>query len=171
MKKNSHLTKPLVNKKYVLERFHGKGGWTYVRIPEILQDKRAPFGWVKVRGTIDDYEIRKYHLMPTGHGSLFLPVKAEIRKKINKSEGDIVHVILYPDNEPLEVPEEMLACLRDEPTALKFFNSLSESERKYYIGWIYSAKKEETKVDRIARTVNRLMKGLKMYDGEERGDS
>ena len=102
--------------------------------------------------------------MPMGNGKLFLPVKAEIRKKIKKEEGDKVHIILYPDTEPLEVPEEMLLCLQDEPTALKFFKSLSESERKFYIQWIYSAKKEETKVERLAKTIDRLMKGLKMYE-------
>lgn len=156
--------KPLVNKKYLLERFPGKGGWTFARIPEILQDKKAHFGWVKVRGTIDGYEISKYHLMPMGNGSLFLPVKAEIRKKIRKKEGDNVHVILYLDNEPLEIPEEMLLCLKDEPVALKFFNTLSESEQKLYIQWIYSAKKEDTKVDRLVKTINRLVKGLKLYN-------
>jgi hypothetical protein len=156
--------KPLINKKYLLERFPGKGGWTFARIPEILQDKTKPFGWVKVRGSIDGYEIRKCHLMPMGDDKLFLPVKAEIRKKIKKKEGDYVHVILYPDNEPLELPEEMMWCLRDEPSALTFFNALSESEQNFYIQWIYSAKKEETKVDRLAKTVNRLMRGLKLYD-------
>lgn len=156
--------KPLINKKCLLEKFHGKGGWTYARIPEIPQDKKAHFGWVKVRGTIDGYEIRKYHLMPMGNGKLFLPVKAEIRKKIKKEEGDKVHVILYPDNEPLEVPDEMLICLQDEPAALKFFNSLSESEKKFYIQWVYSGKKEETKVDRLAKTIDRLLRGFKMYD-------
>ena len=156
--------KPLVNKKFLLEKFQGKGGWTYARIPEIKPDKKAHFGWVKVRGTIDGYEIRKYHLMPMGDGRLFLPVKAEIRKKINKKEGDMVHVILYPDNEPLEVPEEMLLCLQDEPAALKFFHSLSESEQKYYMQWVYSAKKDETKVERLAKTIDRLLKKLKMYD-------
>ena len=161
--------KPLVNKKYLLEKFQGKGGWTYARIPEILQDKKAHFGWVKVRGTIDGFEIRKYHLMPMGNGKLFLPVKAEIRKKIKKNEGDYVHVILYPDNEPLDVPEEMLLCLKDEPAALKFFNSLSESERKFYIQWVYSAKREETKVNRMAQTINRLVRGLKRYEpGDDR---
>jgi hypothetical protein len=95
--------KPLVDKLYLLEKFPGKGGWTFTRIPEIPQDKKAHFGWVKVRGTIDGYEIRKYHLMPMGNGMLFLPVKAEIRKHTKKKEGDFVHVILYPDNEPLEV--------------------------------------------------------------------
>lgn len=158
--------KPLVNKKYLLEKFSGKGGWTFAKIPEIAQDKKVHFGWVKVRGTIDGFEIRKYHLMPMGNGNLFLPVKAEIRKKIKKQEGDFVHIILYPDTEPLEVPEEMLLCLEDEPEALHFFNSLSESERKYYIQWIYAAKKDETKVDRLAKTINRLANRLKMYDKE-----
>jgi hypothetical protein len=160
------LMKPLVNKRFKLERFQGKGGWTYARIPQILKDKNQTFGWVKVKGSIDGYEIRKYHLMPMGNGNLFLPVKAEIRKKINKHEGDLVHIILYPDNEPLEVPEEMLLCLQDEPAALKFFRSLSESEQKFYIQWVSSAKKDETKIDRLARTINRLLRGLKMYDKE-----
>ncbi len=159
--------KPLIDNKYLLEKFQGKGGWTFARIPEIPQDKHAYFGWVKVRGTIDGFEIRKYHLMPMGNGQLFLPVKAEIRKKIKKQEGDHVHVILYPDNEPLETPEEMLICLNEEPKALAFFKSLSESEQKFYIQWIYSAKKEETKINRLAKTINRLLEGKKLYDKED----
>lgn len=159
--------KPLVNKKYLLEKYPGKGGWTYARIPEILQDKNVPFGWVKVMGAIDGVEIKKYHLMPMGNKQLFLPVKAAIRKKIGKEAGDWVHVVLYPDTEPYEVPVELLQCLEDDPAALKFFNSLSDSEKKYYAEWIYSAKKEETKVSRIATTINRLANGLKLYDRAE----
>ena len=158
--------KPLVDKRLKLERFQGKGGWTYARIPEVSQDKNRPFGWVKVRGSIDGYELRKYHLMPMGNGHLFLPVKAEIRKKIRKAEGDSVHVILYPDDEPLEIPDEMMLCLKDEPQALKFFLSLSESEQKYYIQWVYSARKEETKIRRLAKTIDRLVSGLKFCDTE-----
>jgi hypothetical protein len=60
--------KPIVDKKFLLEKFHGKGGWTYVSIKNNTLNKKGPFGWVRVRGTIDDYEIRKYHLMPTGKG-------------------------------------------------------------------------------------------------------
>jgi hypothetical protein len=30
------FVKPLVNKKYKLEKFHGKGGWTFARIPDPL---------------------------------------------------------------------------------------------------------------------------------------
>jgi hypothetical protein len=154
---------PLVDKEYLLEKFQGKGGWTFAKIPEITQNKNVPFGWVKVRGTIDNFEIKNYNLQPMGNGNLFLPVKAEIRKKINKKAGEYVHIILYPDNEPIEVPEELLLCLQDEPKALKFFNSLSESEQLHYVKWIYSAKTDQTKVDRIVKTLDRLTKNQKYY--------
>lgn len=159
--------KPLVDNHFLLEKFDGKGGWTFARIPEIKQDKNAPFGWRKVRGTIDGFEIRHYHLMPMGDGRLFLPVKAEIRKKIKKEAGQRVHVILFPDKEPFEIPEEFLICLMDAPKAKHFFDSLSESEKKYYVQWIYSAKREETKVTRITKTLDRLERHLKMYIQEK----
>jgi len=104
--------------------------------------------------------------MPMGNGKLFLPVKAEIRKKIKKQEGDTVHIVLYPDDEPMEIPEEFAICLKDEPAADKFFQSLSESEQKFYIEWIYGAKKEETKINRMAKAINRLANHLKLYDKE-----
>ena len=159
--------KPLVNKKYKLEKFHGKGGWTYARIPEIPSDKSSTFGWVKVKGFIDDHEFRNYHLMPMGNGKLFLPVKASIRKKIKKEEGDWVKVILFPDNDPLPVPPELQECLKDEPKAEKVFNSFSDSEKKYYIEWIYSSKKEETRIKRIVKTIKRLTQGLKFYEKQQ----
>lgn len=158
--------KLLVDKKYKLEKYPGKGGWTFARIPEILQDKTKPFGWVKVSGSIDGYVIKQCHLMPMGNNELFLPVRAEIRKKIGKQEGDMVHIQLYLDDAPLEIPGELQLCLEDEPTALHFFNKLTDSERRYYVDWIYGAKKQDTKIDRMAKTINRLMHGLKMNDKE-----
>lgn len=152
---------PLVDKKYLLVKFPEKGGWTYTAIPEIPQDKHSPFGWVKVKGSIDGYEIKKHHLMPMGNGELGLSVNAGIRKKIKKQAGDYVHIILYLDQEPLEVPAELLACLQDEPEALQFFNSLNENEQYNYVKWIYSAKTDQTKVDRIAKTIVRLTKQQK----------
>jgi hypothetical protein len=155
---------PLVNKQCFIKKFEGKGGWTYTEIPEILQDKSAPFGWVQVRGSIDGYEIKQYKLMPMGNGQLFLPLKTEIRKAIKKGEGDWVHVVLYADNSPVEVPDELLVCLLDAPRAHTFFNTLTDSNKKYYIDWIFNAKKLETRVNRIAKAIERLEKGLKMYD-------
>ena len=158
------MEKPLVDKDYLLDKTLCKPSWTYTIIPEIPPDKNSPFGWVKVKGSIDGVEIRKYHLMPSGEGTLMLFVKSEIRKKIKKQAGDYVHIILYPDNEPLEVPEELLLCLQEDTEALKFFNSLNESEQHNYVKWIYSAKTEQTKVERIAKTLDRLSKHKKFLD-------
>jgi Domain of unknown function (DUF1905)/Bacteriocin-protection, YdeI or OmpD-Associated len=155
---------PLVDKDYLLEKFQGKGGWTYARIPEILQDKHSHFGWVRVRGTIDDFEIKNYHLMPMGNGSLFLPVKASIRKKIGKKEGDTVRVVLYADKLPTEIPEELKSCLQDEPNAYETFLSYTDGEQKAFIDWVYSAKKDEIKVERIIKMLDKLQKKQKFTD-------
>lgn len=154
----------MVNKNYKLEKFPGKGGWTYIVIAEIPPDKKQRFGWVKVKGLIDDYEIKSYRLMPMSNGKLFLPVKAEILKQIKKQGGDWVKLILFADNDPLHIPGEFLQCLRDEPSAYKTFNSFNESNKKYYVDWIYSSKKEETRIERMAEAISRLTKGLKFTD-------
>jgi hypothetical protein len=77
------VEQPVVDRICVLQKFPGKGGWTYAEIPELLQNKNTAFGWVTVKGSIDSFEINQYKLMPMGNGKLFLPVKASIRKKIN----------------------------------------------------------------------------------------
>ena len=158
--------KALVNKKFRLEKYPGKGGWTYVQIPGIKKENRGRFGSVRVKGNIEGYEISKYNLMPMKSGNMFLPLKAEIRKKIKKQEGDWVNILLYIDTDLLEVPAELLLCLQDEPEALIFFNSLSESEQRLYILWISAAKKEETKIIRLAKSITRLQNKLKLYDKE-----
>lgn len=148
---------PLVDNSYILQKYPGKGGWTFAAIPEIDQDKHAWFGWVKVRGTIDGYEINNYHLMPMGNNTLFLAVKAEIRKKIAKNEGDWVHIILYSQELPKITNNDFLECLKDEPIALEKFRNLNESKQNELIQWIYAAKRDEIKVERMAQAINNLV--------------
>ena len=140
----------------------GKGGWTYVVISEIKPDIKRKFGMVKVKGRIDDYELMGYNLMPMASGQLFLPVKAEIRKKIKKQEGDWVTVELYADTSGLAIPEELIDCLKDEPKAYANFLKLAEGAQKEYRDWVYSAKKDETKVARIAKMVDMLLSGKRL---------
>jgi hypothetical protein len=83
-RKKLETEKPLVNRKYMLEKYPGKGGWTYAAIPEVLQDKSSPFGWVKVRGWIDNFEIKNYKLMPMGNGKLFYRLKPRSEKRLLK---------------------------------------------------------------------------------------
>lgn len=150
---------PLVDKEYVLEKFPAKGGWTFARIPEIPKSKAA-FGLIRVRGTIDSFSFTAAHLMPDGKGGLFLPVKAAIRKQIKKKDGDKVRIVLYEDNMPLELPEEFAICLTDEPDAHAAFRAMSNGEQKAMIEFIFSAKNESTRIDRMAKAINGLVNKL-----------
>ncbi len=98
--------------------------------------------------------------MPMGNGRLFLPVKAALRKELGKGAGDEVHLVLYPDVLRVEVPEELYACLQDEPEARLRFDALSPGNRKEYIDWIYSARRAETRAQRIGITINQLLQGI-----------
>lgn len=158
------MSKPLFHKKLLLEKYPGKGGWTYLQVDRIPAEVRGPFNMVRVKGSIDNYQLKKYHLMPMKGGNLFLPVNAAARKAINKKAGDHVEVILYIDNDPVEIPVDLLACLEDEPQAMNFFNKLSDTDKQHYIDWIYKAKKEETRVDRMAKTIERLINNIRFYD-------
>lgn len=161
------MEKPLVNKKYKLQKFPGKGGWTYAMIPEIPQDKKAPFGWVKVKGSIDNYTFHDYRLMPMGNGHLFLPVKASVRKKIGKEAGDFIQVVLYKDVSVLDIPPDLLICLDDEPKARKKFFRLQENIQREFIQWIWSAKKEETIVERIAAVIDMVLQGRRLSEKDK----
>lgn len=157
------MEKPLVDNIYLLQKFQGSGGWTYAEVPEIIPDKKKAFGMVRVRGFIDGYEIKQYNVMPHGNGNLFLPVKAAIRKAIGKQAGDTVHIILWKDDSVFQIPTEILVCFEFEaPEVLEKFEKMSEFDQKQYINWIYEAKKEETKAERIATMLQRVAEGKKL---------
>lgn len=153
--------KAIVNEKVLLEKYEGKGGWTYARVPKTLANSKKAFGWKKLKGTIDDYEV-ECTLMPMNKDQWFLPVKAEIRKAINKQAGDYVQVVLYAEVQELHTPEEFLLCLEDDPIALKNYRAFSDEEKRKYTDWIFSTTDEETQVQRMADAIDKLSRGEKL---------
>lgn len=152
------MGKPLVDKKFLLQKFPGKGGWTYAEIPQVKQDKHSPFGWVTVSGSIDGLPVKNFRLMPMGNGKLFFPLKASLRKILNKKEGDRVRIILYAGETEVKIPADLKSCLEDEPEVYAKFQQLSNGNQQAFINWIDAAKKAETKTKRILEAMKMISK-------------
>ncbi len=112
----------------IIKKFddHGdKTGWTYIEVPADIAGQLNPENkkGFRVKGKLDNYAIQGVSLIPMGGGQYILAVNATIRKGLKKNNGAMVKVQLALDK-PYELSKELMDCLSDEPTALKFFNSL-----------------------------------------------
>lgn len=148
----------------VLKKFGKQGektGWTYIQVSEKQAAQLNPGvkTCFRVKGRLDYYDIEKIALLPMGDGSFIMPLNAIVRKNIKKQKGAEVEVSLELDKEPLQLNADFMDCLRDEPEALKTFQSLAKGHRNYFSKWIESAKTEPTRANRIALAVNALAKG------------
>jgi uncharacterized protein YdeI (YjbR/CyaY-like superfamily) len=61
-----------------------------------------------------------------------------------------------------EMPSELTNLLSFNKKAREFFNELSPSNKKLFIGWIASAKKVETREKRAGEALNLLNKKQKL---------
>ena len=62
----------------------------------------------------------------------------------------------------IKLPDYISKALKAKPKAWKFFELLAPSYRKLYIGWIDSAKRQETKERRLREAVGLLAAGKKL---------
>ena len=58
-----------------------------------------------------------------------------------------------------KVPPYIQAALRDHPAARRTFDALAPSQRRRYLAWIESAKREETKLRRLKEAIRLLAGG------------
>ena len=72
----------------------------------------------------------------------------------------------YDNNNILDisnkVPKELKDALNKNRKANLFFNKLAPSYRKHFIGWIQTAKRQETKLKRVKESISLLEQGKKL---------
>lgn len=60
---------------------------------------------------------------------------------------------------PATIPAYIQAALKKHPAALRHFEALSPSHRRRYLGWIDTAKRDETKARRLNEAIRLLTAG------------
>ena len=60
---------------------------------------------------------------------------------------------------PATIPRYIQAALRTHPAAWRYFEGLAPSHRRRYVGWIETAKLEETKARRLKEAIRLLTAG------------
>jgi hypothetical protein len=66
-----------------------------------------------------------------------------------------------PVKKTIKLPDDLAAALKKNKKEAGFFETLSFSNRKEYVEWIVTAKREETRTERIKESMVRLGKGWK----------
>ncbi len=139
----------------------GSGG-AFVEVPF---DVEAAFGSKrpKVRALIEGIPYRGI-LTRMSTECHVLGIRKEIREQAGKMFGEEVTITVEPDTEPreVEIPVDLLRELKKDKAAKAFFDKLSYTHQKEYVTWITEAKKEETRQNRVVRTIEMLKEGKKV---------
>ena len=137
------------------------GGGAFVEMPF---DVEKEFGSKrpKVKAMIEGVPYRGT-LTRMGTDCHILGIRKEIRDQVSKTFGDELTITVEPDTElrAVEAPAELKKAFRTEKEAKALFEKLSYTHQKEYVTWINEAKKEETRLNRVAKTIEMLRQGKK----------
>ena len=86
--------------------------------------------------------------------------EADKKKEAKPRERPIFNYV-DPKNKTIRLPDDLAAALKKNKKESDFFNALSFTNKKEYIEWIVTAKREETRNERVKGSVERLAKEWK----------
>lgn len=114
---------------------------------------------LKVKALFDGYEYRG-SLVKMGHHCHLIGLNKQVRQAIGKNPGDYVEVVIVEDTDErtVEFPDILAEAFSEIPEAGAVFRKLSYTHQKEYVEWINQAKKDETKLNRVAKCIEMLLK-------------
>ena len=150
-------------KEYVFEAViirHEKVNSGYIEFPFDVMKEFRKKGQVKVKAYFDGFEYRG-SLINMGTPCHIIGLNKIVRDAIGKQPGDIVHAVITEDTDEriVDTPDDLGSALMENPAARLVFEKLLFTHRKEYIGWITSAKKQETRAARIEKCIEMLASG------------
>jgi hypothetical protein len=86
--------------------------------------------------------------------------EADRKKEAQPKEREIFNWV-DSKTKKVKLPEDLDNALKKNKKQSDFFNSLSFTNKKEYVEWIVTAKREETRKERITGTIERLGKSWK----------
>lgn len=86
--------------------------------------------------------------------------KADKKKEANPKVREIFKWV-NPETKKIKLPVDLAAALKKNKKEAAYFGTLSFTNKKEYIEWIVTAKREETRIERIKGTIERLGKQWK----------
>ncbi len=138
----------------------------YIEFPFDVEELYGVKGQVKVKALIEEKVMYRGSLAKMGHHCHILGITQDVRKQIGKDFGDTISVRLEQDLEIREVPipNDVQKIFDKNKKAATFFERLSFTNRKEYIRWIESAKKNETRAKRLESFLEKPKAGKKLDD-------
>ncbi|WP_069163542.1 YdeI/OmpD-associated family protein [Nocardia altamirensis] len=143
-----------------MERFEGTiesavGGGAFVAVPAEVVSALGGGGRIPVIAAFDGIEYRG-SIVEMGAGPCLGVLKA-IRTQLGKEPGDAVVVTLARDaaERTIEVPDDLAEALRSAGVRAAF-DELSFSRRREHVTAVTGAKRQDTRVNRIAKVVAAL---------------
>ena len=137
------------------------GGGAFVEVPF---DVEEAFGSKKpkVKALIEGVEYRGT-LVRMGTECHLLLILKSIREQVGKTFGDEIKVTVEADTQErvVAIPAELKRVFKSEKEARAAFDKLSYTHQREYVTWINDAKKDETRQNRIIKTIEMLKKGKK----------
>jgi hypothetical protein len=147
------LRRPVANGKAV--------AWTFLTLPEDASAKLPSRGKTSVEGTFNGLAFCAT-LEPDGQGGHWLKVDTKLRKAAGAEPGDVVSLEIAPVAEEPEprVPADLRKAFASaDEKARAAWSNITPVARRDWIQWIESAKREETRLKRIANACDMLANG------------
>jgi uncharacterized protein YdeI (YjbR/CyaY-like superfamily) len=83
------------------------------------------------------------------------------KKEAKPAEPREIFNWVNPKTKEVKLPDDLAAALKKNKKQADYFSTLSFTNKKEYIEWIVTAKREETRTERIKGTIERLGKQWK----------